>query len=230
MADHLFVHVSCRVVSEVQARGIVSFGGADPPQWSDVVTALVDEFSQLDHRPRPEPAGTLRQLPVFVLGEKGGLHHPLWFEQATNKQDKEQSGFKSDDDDDDNEGSDIGPAEENDYFNNEEEPFNNADLTLRPIEVTPQPDQQFQLSISSTVEEAEDSVRTLETSGTLSNEWENIEEAEAGIDDGGGGRTPIVGQATRGDEMQAQLQEGATESVSSPLSGTSKLVYYYDMI
>ena len=228
-ADVLRVQLSYRVASEVQAKagGMVSFDKADSRQWSDVVTSLAEDFSQLDHRPRSESGVLFKQLPVYVLGEKGRLYHPLWFNQATKEEDKqdEHFGFESDDE---GEGSEFRPVGEKVLFSNAKEPGfgNNADLTLPPINELSQPSRHLQLSISSTVEESEDSVETLETSESLSYcDWENIQHVEEGIGDGG--VMPIL-QQTNGGQIQTQGQEATTVSVISPLSEKGKLYLLYN--
>ena len=223
-ADVLRVQLSYRVASEVRAKagGMVSIDETDSRQWSDVVTSLVDKFSQLDHRPRSESAVLSRQLPVFVLDEKGGLYHPSWCDQATKKEDKQEEhfGFEIDDDDSEGEGNEFRPVREKVLFSIAEEPGfgNNADLTLPPINELSQPNRHLQLSISNTMEESGDSFETLETSESFSCcAWENIQHVEENIGDGVG--MPIL-QQMNGDQMQTQGQE---VPVLSPLSGKGKL-------
>jgi hypothetical protein len=164
-----------RVLREMQTRG--SFTSADTQHWSDVVTALVDEFKQLDHRPTlADLAGPSNEPPKLKLGENWGLYHPLWFEQTTDKHNKY----------DDSEESDIETIEEDN-------------------------DTQFQLSISSRVQEVEC------TSQAPDSEWENINKAEESID-----HSSDDGQATKVDESK----ESATESVLqlSQTMGARKLL------
>jgi hypothetical protein len=170
-----------RVLREMQTRG--SFTSADTQHWSDVVTALVDEFKQLDHRPTlADLAGPSNEPPKLKLGENWGLYHPLWFEQTTDKHNKY----------DDSEESDIETIEEDN-------------------------DTQFQLSISSRVQEVEC------TSQAPDSEWENINKAEESIDQSKAKKdSSDDGQATKVDESK----ESATESVLqlSQTMGARKLL------
>lgn len=60
----------------------VTVDPAEARQWSDVVTSLLEEFPQLDHRLSPKRISPRTQLPVLELGGEGGLRHPLWFEET----------------------------------------------------------------------------------------------------------------------------------------------------
>lgn len=192
----------------------MGFGHAETQQWSDVVTCLLDEFPQLDHMLRPGSVSASSQLPVFVLGGKGILHHPLWFEEPSNNiLDDERTSGLSDDSDEEDQGNEF---------------FNTVVPTLPPIEVSTQPDLASLDSIASTVEENEDGVRTLQTSGLVGDDWEFVVqgEEERVVDEA---ETPVAGNTI--EELKLQLSEAASESVppaaatGSRKSGLGKLFF-----
>ena len=129
------------------------------------MVSILHKFPQMDHRPKTNEGSKSSQVPVFVLGGKGGLHHPVWIEGRDNS-------LENVTDDSDDEASDL------------EETGELKDDVRKTVVPNSQPpvESQSDYELSGNIPGMEDrdegSVKTPEVSGPSSTESEEDENSE----------------------------------------------------